>query len=240
MTPAQSRRVGERECETQAEVNLAIAEGDLVVLRAGYFILNGTASATLFGTARAALYGSASATLYGTASATLFGTARAALYGSASATLYGTASATLYGSASATLFGTASAALYDTASATLYGSASATLFGTARATLYGSASATLFGTARATLHHSARAFEGVSRRPLHQSRPVILIGPIGSRDAMLSVYQCEDGGQLIRAGCFLGTRDEFAADVKVEHKKGRYADEYRAALAMIDALKGTL
>jgi len=85
---------------------------------------------------------------------------------------------------------------------------------------------------------SARVYEGKTGRPLRQSRPVILIGPIGSRSAMLSVYQCEDGGQLIRAGCFIGSRDEFAAAVAAQHPSGQYADEYRAALAMIDALKG--
>ena len=96
----------------------------------------------------------------------------------------------------------------------------------------------LHDSARAYLHDSASAVEGETGRPLRQSRPVILIGPIGSRNAMLSVYQCEDGGQLIRAGRHLGSRDEFAAVVAAKYSTGQYADEYRAALAMIDALKG--
>ena len=65
---------------------------------------------------------------------------------------------------------------------------------------------------------------------------MVLLGPIGSRDKMLSVYQCADGGILVGAGCFLGSRDEFAAAVATTHPTGQYAEEYRAALAMIDAL----
>ena len=112
------------------------------------------------------------------------------------------------------------------------------LHDSARAYLHDSASARLHDSARAYLHDSASAVEGETGRPLRQSRPVILIGPIGSRNAMLSVYQCEDGGQLIRAGRHLGSRDEFAAVVAAKYSTGQYADEYRAALAMIDALKG--
>ena len=140
------------------------------------------------------------------------------------------ARAYLYGSASAVLRGSARAYLYDSARAYLYGSA--------RAYLYGSARAYLYDSARVNAYDWARVYEGKTGRPLRQSRPVILIGPIGSRSAMLSVYQCEDGGQLIRAGCFIGSRDEFAAAVAAKHQTGQFADEYRAALAMIDALKG--
>ena len=108
------------------------------------------------------------------------------------------------------------------------------------ARVYASGSASVYASDSASVYasDSARVYEGKTGRPLRQSRPVILIGPIGSRSAMLSVYQCEDGGQLIRAGCFIGSRDEFAAAVAAQHPSGQYADEYRAALAMIDALKG--
>ena len=110
--------------------------------------------------------------------------------------------------------------------------------GSASAVLRDSARAYLYDSARVNAYDWARVYEGKTGRPLRQSRPVILIGPIGSRSAMLSVYQCEDGGQLIRAGCFIGSRDEFAAAVAATHPTGQFADEYRAALAMIDALKG--
>ena len=107
---------------------------------------------------------------------------------------------------------------------------------TAHAVLYNSASAVLYNSASAVLYNSASAIEGRTSRALQQSRPVVLLGPIGSRDKMLSVYQCADGGILVRAGCFLGSRDEFAAAVAKTHPTGQYADEYRAALLMIDAL----
>jgi len=110
------------------------------------------------------------------------------------------------------------------------------LHGSARAVLRDSARAELYDSARVELRGSARAVEGSTGRALRQSRPVVLIGPIGSRNAMLSVYQCEDGGQLIRTGCFLGSPAELRAAVSQTHPNGQYADEYAAALAMIDSL----
>jgi len=153
---------------------------------------------------------------------------RVILRDSTSAILYGSVSAVLCDSSAASLCGFTTADLRDSASGDLYGSA--------RAVLRGSAAAVLFDSATAVLYDSARAIEGLTRRALRQSRPVVLLGPIGSRNKMLSVYQCADGGILVRAGCFLGSRDEFAAAVAKTHPTGQYAEEYRAALAMIDAL----
>ena len=65
-------------------------------------------------------------------------------------------------------------------------------------------------------------------------RPIIQIGPLGSRAAYLIAWlTC--AGIYIRAGCFWGTRDEFAARVKETHGNGIQAQEYEAALALIDA-----
>lgn len=205
--------MNDRECNTQTEVDAAIRAGDRVILR-------GSTSAILHGFAHAILYDSAHANLYDSANAELHDSARAILCGSASAILCGFSSAELYHSTSAILHDFASAVLYNTAYANLYDSASAELCDSAKVGLY----------------HSARAVEGFTRRALRQSRPVVLLGPLGSRDKMLTVYQCEDGDILVRAGCFLGSRDEFAAAVAKTHPTGQYADEYRAALAMIDAL----
>ena len=64
-------------------------------------------------------------------------------------------------------------------------------------------------------------------------RPVLLIGPIGSRCAYLTAY-LTDAGIRIRAGCWFGTDTEFEARVLVEHAKApQHRDEYLAALTLI-------
>jgi len=69
---------------------------------------------------------------------------------------------------------------------------------------------------------------------LSGDRPILQIGPIGSRADFLIAY-LTDTGIMIRAGCWYGTRGEFAAAVVAEHDDNVHAREYRAALAMIDA-----
>lgn len=64
-------------------------------------------------------------------------------------------------------------------------------------------------------------------------RPMLQIGPIGSRGDVLLAF-ITDSGLRIRAGCFYGTRDEFAAAVQHEHGNSTHGKEYRAALALID------
>ena len=69
---------------------------------------------------------------------------------------------------------------------------------------------------------------------LSGDRPVLQIGPIGSRCAYFVAYITKQGLRL-RAGCFFGTRDEFEKNLADEHADNDHAKEYRAALAMIDA-----
>jgi len=65
------------------------------------------------------------------------------------------------------------------------------------------------------------------------TRPLLLIGPIGSRCAYLTAY-LTDAGIRIRAGCWFGTDTEFEARVLVEHAKApQHRDEYLAALTLI-------
>ena len=65
-------------------------------------------------------------------------------------------------------------------------------------------------------------------------RPVLQIGPLGSRCAMLSVY-LTDHGIWLRAGCFWGDLSKFNAAVLETHgESGLHADEYHAAIAMIE------
>ena len=65
-------------------------------------------------------------------------------------------------------------------------------------------------------------------------RPILQIGPIGSRADTLIAYITDDGLR-IRAGCFFGGRVEFAAAVETTHGNSAHGVEYRAALALIDA-----
>lgn len=64
-------------------------------------------------------------------------------------------------------------------------------------------------------------------------RPYFQIGPIGSEPRQFIGY-ITDKGLRLRAGCFFGTRDEFLAKLKDTHGGNKHAQEYRAALALID------
>lgn len=63
-------------------------------------------------------------------------------------------------------------------------------------------------------------------------RPILQIGPIGSRSAYLVGY-ATDKGLMVRAGCFFGTISEFAKNVKATHGDNEYGREYAAAIRMM-------
>lgn len=71
-------------------------------------------------------------------------------------------------------------------------------------------------------------------KTLTGSRPVLMIGPIGSRSDYLMAYMT-DGGIVLKAGCFTGAVDEFRAKLKQTHGENEHAREYAAALTMIEA-----
>ena len=66
-------------------------------------------------------------------------------------------------------------------------------------------------------------------------RPILQVGPIGSRGALLSLW-VTGGGPLITTGCFTGTPEEFRAAVAVAetHGDNEHAREYAAVLAMFE------
>lgn len=66
------------------------------------------------------------------------------------------------------------------------------------------------------------------------SRPIFQIGPIGSGSRYLVAY-LTDKGLRLRAGCFFGTRQQFEESLVNTHGDNEHAEEYRAALALIDA-----
>ena len=63
-------------------------------------------------------------------------------------------------------------------------------------------------------------------------RPVFMVGPIGSRSEFF-VAHLTDKGLYLRAGCFFGTVDEFEAKCTVTHGDNQHAQEYAAALVLI-------
>ena len=65
-------------------------------------------------------------------------------------------------------------------------------------------------------------------------RPSLAIGPIGSVSRTVFAWLTE-AGLRIQAGCFFGSRDEFTAQLAETHGDNEHADEYRAALVLIDA-----
>jgi Pentapeptide repeats (8 copies) len=66
------------------------------------------------------------------------------------------------------------------------------------------------------------------------TRPILQIGPLGSRADYLVAY-FTDTGVRIRAGCFFGSLEEFSAAVVKTHGESDYGREYAAAISMIEA-----
>jgi uncharacterized protein YjbI with pentapeptide repeats len=73
---------------------------------------------------------------------------------------------------------------------------------------------------------------GAKKIKLISKRPVTIIGPIGSRDSYLTAF-VTDAGLRIQTGCFFGTVDEFKASLQKTHGNNKYAQEYLAALNLI-------
>ncbi|MCC7464437.1 MAG: pentapeptide repeat-containing protein [Gammaproteobacteria bacterium] len=65
------------------------------------------------------------------------------------------------------------------------------------------------------------------------SRPIIQIGPIGSRRDYLLAW-ITDRGVYVRAGCFWDTLNRFREAVAETHGEGVHAREYQAAIALIE------
>ena len=74
----------------------------------------------------------------------------------------------------------------------------------------------------------------LDEKKLIGERPIIQIGPIGSRSSYLIGYITE-GGIIVKTGCFSGMIDEFAKRVKSEHGDNEHGKEYASAIEMIRA-----
>jgi hypothetical protein len=65
-------------------------------------------------------------------------------------------------------------------------------------------------------------------------RPVLQIGPIGSRCALLSLY-LTDSGPMVRAGCFWDSLDAFEARCEQTHGDNDHGKEYGFAVLLMRA-----
>jgi hypothetical protein len=64
-------------------------------------------------------------------------------------------------------------------------------------------------------------------------RPIIQISPIGSRSDFLTAY-ITDNGIFLKTGCFFGTVENFKSAIKNTHGDNIHAEEYTAALTLIE------
>ena len=86
----------------------------------------------------------------------------------------------------------------------------------------------------ANLHGANLYGATLDGKKLIGKRPIIQVGPIGSRSSYLVGYLVEDG-IAIKAGCFFGTLEEFVERVKYTHDDNEHSREYAAAIEMIKA-----
>jgi hypothetical protein len=64
------------------------------------------------------------------------------------------------------------------------------------------------------------------------TRPLLQIGPLGSRGATLLAFRT-DKGLLLRTGCFFGTPEEFEAAARKTHEDNTHAADYLSALVFV-------
>ena len=64
------------------------------------------------------------------------------------------------------------------------------------------------------------------------TRPLLQIGPLGSRGAMLLAFRT-DKGLLLRTGCFFSTPEEFELAVRHTHGDSTHAADYLSALVFV-------
>ncbi len=68
---------------------------------------------------------------------------------------------------------------------------------------------------------------------IESSRDYIFIGPLGSKNKVVTVFKTYEGVRVLR-GCFYGSIEEFESKVKETHKDNEYGNEY---LDFVELLK---
>jgi hypothetical protein len=67
---------------------------------------------------------------------------------------------------------------------------------------------------------------------IESASDVLIVGPIGSRNAYTTVYHT-DKRIFVQCGCFRGTLDEFAAKVKETHAGTKHERDYNALIDFV-------
>ena len=70
------------------------------------------------------------------------------------------------------------------------------------------------------------------RSRIAKTADCVVVGPLGSRDAMLTGYR-HKGGIMVGTGCFLGTISDFEKAVKENHKNNEHAKAYLIAVKFL-------
>ena len=68
------------------------------------------------------------------------------------------------------------------------------------------------------------------------SASILVIGPIGSRQAMLTAHADAKTGVRFSTGCFSGSRAEFEAAITARHGNNEHGKAYAAALMLADVV----
>jgi hypothetical protein len=119
------------ECSTQKDVDAAIRDGNVPIVRSGFFEVSGSASVRAYDSASVSAYGSASVRAYDSASVRASDSASVSASDSASVSAYDSASVLASGSASVSAFGSASVSAFGSASVSASDSASVSASGSA-------------------------------------------------------------------------------------------------------------
>ena len=165
------------------------------------------------------------------------GSARVYAYGSSIVYANDSASVRAFDSASVYAFDSARVYAYGSSSVYAHDSASVRAHRSARVTAYDSASVYANDSASVLAHGSASVYDAVTGSPLRRERPRVVIGLLGSRNAMLGVSLPSDGSEpVVYAGCWSGRLSDFAARVDTVYPDGQFGTEYRAAIAFIRAI----
>ena len=69
---------------------------------------------------------------------------------------------------------------------------------------------------------------------VHGNASLLTVGPIGSRNATLTVTADAKIGVRFSTGCFTGSRDQFVAAVAKDHPYGQFRQQYDLAVALAD------
>jgi hypothetical protein len=128
------------ECSTQKDVDTVVKNGDIPVVRSGFFDVTGSASVSAFGSASVRASDSASVSASGWASVSAFDSASVSASGWASVSAFDSASVSAFDSASVSAFGSASVSAFGSASVSASGSASVRAFDSASVSAFDSAS----------------------------------------------------------------------------------------------------